>query len=528
MKKIYLLLCVFVFGTSCEKDKLIEPVKEQQETHAARSVEYISFEKAPEIIDAITSHTGKSSLKISSHSKIIEYKNAYIDLNSILKVSDNKKITNYSFMIDGEGAPVNEFYNLVVNKHPLEGLKSPYVLKYIVDEDALDNFIANKRNFRYFKGKRVRISFDRFFDNLVNKSSGDCEQETPINNTGGSNGNFYDIPSSNPLQTNPSVYNYAPTVTPGSSYELYLNNYNEGTQSQTSYSAIVRDQVFPVSHLSSSGIVNYISTSYGSETNSIVGISFTTRTNSAGALTSWSMTTYYSNGGSSIREEYSSFINFISNPHERSQETISKSGDDCNDGSGEIGVMTSMAITFIEECFYPTVLGGDQISYLELGGGQAAKLRMFLQGKECSTGAKEFAILAMEGGEVDYEKHLDGYDFHAETTEILAFEQDYRDQMSQAELAIFDNLTRFQKLDYLHSAFLAREYSQIYFENFIKVQYNGNALGAAKLGETLMEQLTSAHEVPDVGKPANPLLEKSMDLHNNQVGRNIGSQSILC
>lgn len=40
-----------------------------------------------------------------------------------------------------------------------------------------------------------------------------------------------------------------------------------------------------------------------------------------------------------------------------------------------------------------------------------------------------------------------------------------------------------------------------------------------------MEQLTNAHEVPDIGEPANPPLEKSMDLHNNSIGGNIGSQS---
>lgn len=69
----------------------------------------------------------------------------------------------------------------------------------------------------------------------------------------------------------------------------------------------------------------------------------------------------------------------------------------------------------------------------------------------------------------------------------------------------------------------------------MNVQYNGkgdayrhalwNALGSAKLGETLMEQLTNAHEVPDICEPANPPLEKGMDLHNNNIGRNIGSQS---
>jgi len=163
----------------------------------------------------------------------------------------------------------------------------------------------------------------------------------------------------------------------------------------------------------------------------------------------------------------------------------------------------------------------------------------FLEKNKFSEEAKYFSAAAVSaslyGGDVDFEDPIDDYDFTEESTEILAFEQDYRNQMKNTEKAIFDNLSRLQQLDYLHSAFLAREYSQIYFENSIKVQYNGkgdayrhtlwNALGAAKLGETLMEQLTNAHEVPDIGEPANPLLEKSMDLHNNSVGRNIGNQS---
>jgi hypothetical protein len=149
--------------------------------------------------------------------------------------------------------------------------------------------------------------------------------------------------------------------------------------------------------------------------------------------------------------------------------------------------------------------------------------------------ALDAAVAIKDGGSVDFEEPLENYDFHEETTEILVFEQGYRNQMKNAEKAIFDNLSRFQQLDYLHSAFLAREYSQTYFENTPKVQYNGkgdaylhclwNALGASKLGKNLMKQLTDAHEVPDTGQPANPPLEKSMDLHNNSVGRNLGSQT---
>jgi len=137
---------------------------------------------------------------------------------------------------------------------------------------------------------------------------------------------------------------------------------------------------------------------------------------------------------------------------------------------------------------------------------------------------------------IDFEDPLENYDFTEESPEILIFEQDYKNRMSQAELVIFNNLNRLQQLDYLHSAYLAQEYAKLYFEDTIKVQYNGkgdayrhtlwNALGAAKLGANLMEQLASAHEVPDSGK-TNDSLEEAMDLHNNQVGRDIGSQSIF-
>ncbi|WP_019039695.1 DUF6973 domain-containing protein [Psychroflexus tropicus] len=138
--------------------------------------------------------------------------------------------------------------------------------------------------------------------------------------------------------------------------------------------------------------------------------------------------------------------------------------------------------------------------------------------------------------EVDFEDHLSDYDFREESAEILVFEQDYRNDMSQTELSIFNDLSRFQQLDYLHSAYLAFFYAEIYFEDTPMVQYNGkgdayrhalwNALGAAKLGESLMEQLASAHEEKPFEYPYH-YKEKEMDLFNNQVGRNIGNQSIF-
>lgn len=61
-----------------------------------------------------------------------------------------------------------------------------------------------------------------------------------------------------------------------------------------------------------------------------------------------------------------------------------------------------------------------------------------------------------DGGEVDFEDPLDDYGFTEESTVILAFEQDYRANMSSTERALFDGLSRFQQLEYLHSGLLAQ------------------------------------------------------------------------
>ena len=164
----------------------------------------------------------------------------------------------------------------------------------------------------------------------------------------------------------------------------------------------------------------------------------------------------------------------------------------------------------------------------------------YLINNEHSEDAKLFAKEAIRaliaGGDVDFIDPLETYNFQSETTETLLFEQDYKNRMTNAEKLIFNNLTMFQQLDYLHSSYLAQEYALVYFGDSIHVQYNGkgdayrhalwNAIGAAKLGTNLMKQLSDAHEVPNEGQTNNPL-EEEMDLYNNNVGRNIGSHSSI-
>ena len=80
-------------------------------------ISYVLGKDVPEVINSITSITGKSTIiGKTSKSKWINYKKTYIDINKILKVKNNESLTNYSFSISVEHSPINEFYNLIVNR----------------------------------------------------------------------------------------------------------------------------------------------------------------------------------------------------------------------------------------------------------------------------------------------------------------------------------------------------------------------------------------------------------------------------
>jgi hypothetical protein len=382
--------------TACEKDKIEKSIEEIQENINTPQIEYISYEKVPKIVDAITNHTGKSSLKSYSKSKIIEFEKAFIDLNSILRVKDVEGFTNYSFMLYVDDAPPTEFYNLIVSESPIGEMKTPYILKYVIDEDALDTFVANKMNFRFFKGVQYRMSFYNFFNDSVHKTSSDCEEEIPVNNPGGgSNGNFYAIPSNNSLQTDPYGYDYSSTVIPGDSYELFLNSYDEGTGASSSYSAIVRDPLVPIS-ITSQPVVSYtlLAPTGGSMPIVMTGYSITVTTGSSGCF--MTKIKYYNDGTSSMTGSIVSCPTLL-NPQQLSPENTTKSGD-CDDGGGEIGVITSQAISYIEDCLYPTVLTSDQLNYLQYGGGKAPKLRMYLQEQACTQESKDLTMEIIQAG----------------------------------------------------------------------------------------------------------------------------------
>jgi hypothetical protein len=215
-------------------------------------IEHLTYEEIPEIINKLTSVTGKSSITNRSSARTIEYNKAHIEIGSVLKVKNKEGITNYTFGAVVKDAPINEFYNVIVNENPSGKLKNPYVLKYVVSDDALANFIANDRDFSHFKGKRYKITFNAFLDAnaTFSRTTGDCPDDgTPIDNTGGGgNGGFYDIDQYNYIQTEPTYYQYADYTTAPDSFTLYFNSYNTTNGNPTSYGDQVQitDQLVPI------------------------------------------------------------------------------------------------------------------------------------------------------------------------------------------------------------------------------------------------------------------------------------------
>ncbi len=257
LKTGILLLGILTVTTNCEKEPLFDDNNPIEESNATSTqVEYITSTDVPQVINAITTLTGKTSLKGWAYSKTLSYKKARIDIDYILKIKNHKKITNYTFNIFVQNAPLNEFYNLVINEDSKKNVKKPYIIKYVVDADALDLFLSNNSSFSYFKGTKYIISFNNFFDNYDNasKSYGDCSTDgTPIDNTGnGGSGGIRDIPIDNHLQTDPNQYNYGePNV--GDSYTIFFNSYNTTDQSSTSYADPVRNEAFFISTTTSPG-----------------------------------------------------------------------------------------------------------------------------------------------------------------------------------------------------------------------------------------------------------------------------------
>ena len=327
-KRLALLFILTMSVFNCEKNNLDVPSEDTIKILHSKgtTIDYLSNEQIPEVINTITSITGKETLSKSLQMKGVVYNKAYIDFNKVLKVKSEDDIVNYTFNVYLENSPSNEFYNLIVTEDAQGVISKPYIIKYVLDSDAVEVYLANNRDFNYFKGKRHIMSFDDFFGNLdfnLGKSSvvlRCSEDEKPIDNTysDDNDGDFYAIPSGNILQTNSGGYTYAQSQNPvaGYSHRLSLSTYNINTnQYFNSYAATVTN---PVSTITAGGVQLTINTNISSQTistaPSIISVqvtAYTTVTSSGGSsdggptgatFTGYTEITYkYSNGDTVVK-----------------------------------------------------------------------------------------------------------------------------------------------------------------------------------------------------------------------------------
>ncbi|PTX60463.1 hypothetical protein C8N46_106107 [Kordia periserrulae] len=151
-------------------------------------------------------------------------------------------------------------------------------------------------------------------------------------------------------------------------------------------------------------------------------------------------------------------------------------------------------------------------------------MQNFLQNNNCDENAQQTIIDFLE---VHQDSPEISYEFYEE---ILIFEQDYRLQMSEEELSIFDSLSKKTQIKYLWSGYNAINKADELFPLPCE-RYNGkgdalrhtlwNALSTNRIGAALTYQLTTAHENQSFDY-YHEYKEKEMDLFNNNIGINLG------
>ncbi|MDP2088549.1 MAG: hypothetical protein Q8J84_04025 [Flavobacteriaceae bacterium] len=339
-----LLIGILFTLTNCDKDHLTETSNTEDLLATENNIAYVSQKEIPHIIKVITALTGESTFKSTSNLKSIKYKKAQIDVQSVLKVKNKQNFTNFTFNVLVDNAPANEFYNLVVREDSDKKIKKPFIIKYVVDNDALALFEAKKGDFGYFKGKRYIISFESFFNDfdLKNKTVSDpCPQDPydyiiEINNLPrGVNGSFYNISLGDLIQVDPNSFLYGVLNTSGF-YTFYLNGFNPSTQQPTSYGAVVNNQYINVSYGTSPLAPVYGGSSIGTLSITIQPNSGSGGGDSTITKCSWVIIQKYNLDSRSYTVEILEICREI--PVNRSANT---STSDCPDPQGEIGVIIS-------------------------------------------------------------------------------------------------------------------------------------------------------------------------------------------
>ena len=110
--------------------------------------------------------------------KTSEIEGAIFDEENVLEIIDTLQNTNYSLRFRFQDTPISEFYNLVVGRTPEGELKIPFVLKYVCNENFLEDYIASGFDIHYFKGTvKMHVYTDFFSIDAFSRTTGNCPPE---------------------------------------------------------------------------------------------------------------------------------------------------------------------------------------------------------------------------------------------------------------------------------------------------------------------------------------------------------------
>jgi len=165
---------MILFLTSCEDNSIdISP----EAVKNPYKINTVKLSEIPEIRNFINQNTNNLFYKTEDIKD-----GAIFDEENIMEVIDTLSFTNYSFRFVYPDTPLGTFYNLVVGKTAEGENKQPFVLKYVCDENQLDEFISNNSNFSFFNGIiSIHKYTDYFESGSFNKGGAICPDNFDAN-----------------------------------------------------------------------------------------------------------------------------------------------------------------------------------------------------------------------------------------------------------------------------------------------------------------------------------------------------------
>lgn len=177
----FLKLGILFFGISlflfnCERQDFLEPetIEVSKNLYTSKMVTLKELPKVKTFFD--------KEIKPNFYAKTDTERIVFFNEQNVLAIIDTLQNANYSVRFTFSDTPVGEFYNLVIGTTTEGTLKTPFILKFVCDEDQQDVFVANDYNMNLFKGSIALHKITDYFSvDYFSKTGNPCDPEFDAN-----------------------------------------------------------------------------------------------------------------------------------------------------------------------------------------------------------------------------------------------------------------------------------------------------------------------------------------------------------